>query len=207
MSTQRIRRTQAERRSETRRVVLDAAFDTLVEFGFRGTTTSEVAHRAGVSMGALLHHFPAKSELLTAAVGHAFDRRIEEYQESMARRDPTADPIDSALDMLWAMYSRPTFLAWNELWTAARTDPELATTVAAMDRHFLAASEHVFAALFPDIEFDPRTTLHLVYSLMTGLAVADSLPGHRPYDAAAVLDLFKTMVRAQLTDDPAPADA
>ncbi|MFE1593092.1 TetR/AcrR family transcriptional regulator [Nocardia sp. NPDC058705] len=197
MTGQRTRRTQVERRQETRRILLDAAFDALVEFGFRGTTTSEVAHRAGVSMGALLHHFPTKSELLTAAVSHAFERRIEEYRDSMMRLDPSVDPVDAAVDMLWSMYSRPTFLAWNELWTAARTDPDLATTVIAMDRDFLATSEYAYATLFPTAP-PAGAGLHLVYSLMTGLAVAGSLPGHEPYDTDVVLTTFKTMLRNQL---------
>ncbi|MFD3593065.1 TetR/AcrR family transcriptional regulator [Nocardia sp. NPDC058640] len=192
-----MRRTQDERRRETRKVLLDAAFDALVEFGFRGTTTSEVAHRAGVSIGALLHHFPTKSQLLTAAVSHAFDRRIEEYQESMMGLDPSADTVDAAVDMLWSMYSRPTFLAWNELWTAARTDPDLATAVVAMDRDFLSASEYAYATLFPAAP-PAGAGLHLVYSLMTGLAVAGSLPGHQPYDTDTVLTTFKSMLRTAL---------
>src|SRR5262249_61236914 len=66
------RRTQAQRTAATRAALLEATVDCLVSRGFDGTTTTEVAHRAGVSPGALLHHFPAKAELLCAAVGHLF---------------------------------------------------------------------------------------------------------------------------------------
>jgi AcrR family transcriptional regulator len=70
-------RTQAQRRDEMRRVLLDAAVDSLVEHGFAGTTTLEVQRRAGVSRGALLHHFPSKAELLVATIGHLAEMRAQ----------------------------------------------------------------------------------------------------------------------------------
>src|SRR5215471_3557154 len=57
-------RTQQQRRDETRRALLDAAVESLIDVGFARTTTLEVQRRADVSRGALLHHFPSKAELL-----------------------------------------------------------------------------------------------------------------------------------------------
>ncbi|MGF2951529.1 TetR/AcrR family transcriptional regulator, partial [Mycobacterium sp. THU-M116] len=71
----RPRRTQAQRSSETKAALLDATLDLLVESGYKATTLTAVAHRAKVSLGALLHHFPTKNDLLVAAIGHAFERR------------------------------------------------------------------------------------------------------------------------------------
>ena len=42
----------------------------LVEHGWSGTSTTLVSHRAGVSRGAQLHHFPTKTDLVLAAVDH-----------------------------------------------------------------------------------------------------------------------------------------
>ena len=56
----RQRRTQAERTTETRRRVLDAAVECLIDRGYAKTTVEEVARRAGVSLGAERHHFPSK---------------------------------------------------------------------------------------------------------------------------------------------------
>ena len=61
---ERVRRTQAERTASTRAALLAATVDSLVERGYRGTTTSDVARRAGVSYGALLHHYPTKADVL-----------------------------------------------------------------------------------------------------------------------------------------------
>ena len=73
----KVRRTQAERTEDTRRRILDAAVDLLAKKGYAGFRTAEVAQVAGVSRGALTHHFPAKDELVVAVVQHVFERSTE----------------------------------------------------------------------------------------------------------------------------------
>jgi len=62
------RRTQDERREATRDALLAAAVALLSERGVAATTLADVAERAGVSKGALTHHFDAKDALLDAAL-------------------------------------------------------------------------------------------------------------------------------------------
>lgn len=199
------RRTQAERTAQTRRALLDATFEALVQVGFKSTTTAEVAHRAGVSIGAVQSHFRTKTELLTAAVVHSFDRRIEEFAVLMAGLDPAADKLDAAIDLLWSMFSRPTFIAWHELWVAARTDPDLARAVIDIDRQFAAACDRVYADMFlgerSDLTPDIRTGVHMVFALMNGLAVGTSIEGYDPYPTDEVLTAFKALIRPILTAD------
>src|SRR6476659_72106 len=76
----RVPRTQQQRRDETRRALLDAAVESLIEVGFSRTTTLEVQRRAEVSRGALLHHFPSKAELLVAAVDHLAEMRARQLK-------------------------------------------------------------------------------------------------------------------------------
>ena len=85
------RRTQAERTSATRRALLDAARDQFAERGFSGTGREQVAAAAGVTRGALYHHFGTKEGLFRAVV--------EELEAGLAERVATAalagtDPVD-----------------------------------------------------------------------------------------------------------------
>lgn len=178
-----------------------------MEVGFKGTTTTEVARRAGVSVGALQGHFPTKSELLAAAIRYSLDRRIEEFGVLMAGLDPPADKLDVAIDLLWSMFSGSTFTAVQELWAAARTDPDLAPAVIDTDRQFAAACERVYAELFPaddsaETSLNPRIGIQMVFALMNGLAVSRSIDGYEPLATGEVLDTFKAMVRPLLTAKP-----
>jgi AcrR family transcriptional regulator len=202
MTRKRTRRTQAQRSSETKAALLDATLDLLVESGYKATTTTAVAERAGVSLGALLHHFPTKTDLLTAAIGHAFDRRTAEYRRAMVAVDDAEDKLDATLDLLWSMWTGPTFTAFVELWVAARTDAELAGPLVAVDREFLQTSQEIYAEYFLGDQArdddDARSSLHLVFSLVTGLAFSDMIDGYHPFASKPVIETFKAMVRASV---------
>src|SRR5580704_16496580 len=89
----RVRRTQQERSAAMRLRLLDAAVDCLYELGYSGTTTIEVAARAGVSRGAQLHHFPTKEKLVTEAVRHVLAKRLDEFRGAFASLPGGADKV------------------------------------------------------------------------------------------------------------------
>lgn len=200
MTRPRTRRTQAQRSNKTKAALLDATLDLLVESGYKATTTTAVAHRAEVSLGALLHHFPTKTDLLSAAIGHAFERRTAEYRRAMAEVDAAEDKLDATLDLLWSMWTGPTFTAFVELWVAARTDAELAEPLVAVDREFLQTSQEIYADYFlgdQASDDDARSGLHLVFSLVTGLAFSNMIQGYHPLPAKTVIETYKAMVRTR----------
>jgi AcrR family transcriptional regulator len=201
-----IRRTQAERTAATRAALLTATVDALVENGYRNTATQAVAKRAGVSYGALLHHFPTKADLLSAAVRHLFDQRIAEFRKAMADIPPDVPKVDAAIDTLWAMFQGPTFTAWLELWVAARTDPELAGAVSRVDQQFVDTSTDIFRELFaeetaedPDL---PRLAIGMTFTFLDGLALSHHFPGYEPYDSDELLGVFKLLVSSAMPTDP-----
>src|SRR5215204_6014357 len=61
-SSDKGRRTQAERRASTRRALLDAARSLFAEKGYHGAAAEEIVGRAGLTRGALYHHFEDKKE-------------------------------------------------------------------------------------------------------------------------------------------------
>ena len=58
--------TQAERREATRRALVDAATSQFAADGYDETTTDRIREEAGVSRGAMYHHFPSKRHLFEA---------------------------------------------------------------------------------------------------------------------------------------------
>ena len=190
----------------TRTALLDAALESLVERGYAATTTIETARRARVSRGAQLHHFPTRAQLVTAAVEHLLERRLAEFREVLATIDPGADLLDTAVDLLWSMFQGSAFAAWVELWIAARTDPELAAAVVAMDVRFTDESRAMFLELFPpEAGGDPALFdigRDFAFALMTGVALQRLVPrGQRP--ATDYLDALKHMLRLMLAESAA----
>ncbi|MFD2422216.1 TetR/AcrR family transcriptional regulator [Amycolatopsis pigmentata] len=125
-NTVRTSRTQAERSAAMRRRLLDATTLCLSEVGYQATTTAEVQRRAGVSRGALLHHFASRTELMLAAVDHLTRQRLDEVIKlTRAKAPPGAGRIEWAIRVLWSSFDGPLFTAALELWMAARHDPDL----------------------------------------------------------------------------------
>jgi transcriptional regulator, TetR family len=56
-------RTQAERKAQTRRLILDRAAEAFAQDGFAGTSLNDVIAGSGLTKGAFYFHFPSKEEL------------------------------------------------------------------------------------------------------------------------------------------------
>src|ERR1019366_4224313 len=99
------RRTQQERSAAMRLRLLDAAVDCLHDLGYSGTTTIEVAARAGVSPGAQLHHLPTKERLVAEAAPHPPATRRQDFPDALASLPDGADKPGAALDIVWEKLS------------------------------------------------------------------------------------------------------
>ena len=75
------RRTQAERREATRNALIAAGRRLFTEKGYDGVAAEEIVRQAGVTRGALYHHFGGKAELLEAV----YERLEAESTERVAR--------------------------------------------------------------------------------------------------------------------------
>jgi AcrR family transcriptional regulator len=83
-SSDKGRRTQAERRASTRRALLDAARSLFAEKGYHGAAAEEIVGRAGLTRGALYHHFEDKKDLFRVVVDE-MEGEIDEEIEAAER--------------------------------------------------------------------------------------------------------------------------
>ena len=141
-------RTQGERSAAMRRRLLDATVASLYDKGYGGTTTLEVQHRAGVSRGALLHHYSSRAELMVAAVEHLTRERIAEVLTRAQSAPPRAKRLEWAVGVLWSTFQGSLFLVSLELWMAARNDPQLLSALLPQERILGQAIRGMAADLF-----------------------------------------------------------
>ena len=83
--------TKAEQADATRTALSAAARQLFTERGYAATSTTEIVERAGVTRGALYHHFAAKDELFRAV----FEQLEGEVTKHVAEEALTsADPLE-----------------------------------------------------------------------------------------------------------------
>lgn len=143
---------QEERSAETRKRLLEAAIACLNERGYTGTTTTEIAGRAGVSRGAQVHHFRHKEELVLGALEHICERRLTELEYALEEL-PIGGlefRLETLLDLMWTAFRGPSFYAWLELLVASRTEPILRVAVRETNRRLAIGIRKAFTRFLDD---------------------------------------------------------
>jgi AcrR family transcriptional regulator len=191
------RRSQLERRTETRARLLGATQTALVERGYAGTTTTEVCRRAGVSQGALFKHFASKGELLAATAERLFGGLIDAYRDEMPNLAGVQDRAEAAVRLLWGVFEDPRLLAAIELYGAARTDRELAQRLAPVAERHGENLRQLSHELFPEAaarkpEFDALVAV--VVQAIQGATLGSLASGERRA-FAPMLALLTDLVR------------
>lgn len=123
---------QAQKSAMTRARLLDATLECFVEQGYNNLTTGNVADVAGISRGAMRHHFLSKDDLIQAAVKHLHKRLLEEFTSvvSTVPQDLAGkDLIRERLNAYWQHANSDLFQVYQELCMVARTTPELKETL------------------------------------------------------------------------------
>lgn len=95
------RRTQAERRADTRAALLYAARHTFAERGYHATSLDQVSAAAGCTKGALYDHFGSKAGLFLALLDEQFTARIKQAEELSDQRPSAAMPYDREFNLLF----------------------------------------------------------------------------------------------------------
>ena len=191
---------QKTKSAKTRTIILDAAIRCFYERGFNNTTTEKVAHEAGVSRGAMLHHFPSRFDLIKATIHHLHSQRLElfEEQERQIQENAEHSLIDEGIDDYWKQLHSPLFTVWNELRVAARTDPDLHNIIKPATRSFEKGLDKIAASVFPDFalseEFERANMLTTF--LLEGMAVN----GVRGAQADTMVAWLKNQLRSMFSD-------
>lgn len=118
-------RKQQERSARTKRALVQATIDLMVERGYSQLTVTEIAKRAGVSSGARVHHFSTKNDLVLAALKHSYQESIVKGRKSVHRLSQAKNPIRALFANLMDLYFDPFFLSSLELVLSTRMEPVL----------------------------------------------------------------------------------
>lgn len=193
------RRTQEARSAETRRRLLEAALQVLQEAGYANLTISKVSQRAGVTNGAMQHHFPSRDDLLLALLDAVYPVLQIPFERIAASGLPVRDRMSQLVDELWAIYSRPIYLAVWDIALGARGDPRLWERVSSYQKQITVRMRTAFLALFADLDPLPDEAEHILTfaaSQIRGVAFL-SMFGGDPWREAD-FDLIKQVAYDQL---------
>lgn len=125
------RRTQEQRTAETRAALFEAAVLTIDRQGYAGANNASIADQAGVSRGAITHHFTTRAAFMAEVVRWVFEQETDYFAQLIADRTEPLRVADWP-GILWEVFSRPSGVAVMEILVASRSDADLAELVRPM---------------------------------------------------------------------------
>ncbi len=182
------------RSAETRARLLDATIDCLHEVGYHQTSTVLVTERAGVSRGAMLHHFPSKADLMMAASEHIVGLRLELHAERLGRFTTDREKFLHLIDILWAAFETPSGIARIEIMLGSRSDPELGPRFRELNDRLEEGHKALIWKRAQQLGFTDkrkiRAFVQLYAAALRGLAIDTLSPGSRQ-DIKGAIALLK----------------
>jgi AcrR family transcriptional regulator len=192
----RKRKTQAERREETREEVLNAAARVFAERGFHATSLEAIAEEAGFSRGAVYYNFADKEQLFLELLDRRCAERAEDLRAVFADTDDDVETTShqaqiAAQRALDAMTGDPEWRAlYMEFLAHAARDAAFRRAFARRTAQMRGALEEVVVQrtrpIADALDMEPKHLAVVIDALGTGLWANHMLHGSR----AVPPDLF-----------------
>ncbi|MGA2663409.1 MAG: helix-turn-helix domain-containing protein [Nitrososphaerales archaeon] len=134
--------------------IVEAALELVGEVGYRGTTTREIARRAGVNEVTLFRRFGSKQSLVGEAISHAQDRLRSAFEEKRRERtgDAIADLTDLALSLMEILARRSESV--SAILFEARREPYMGQAAESMMTSALGVAREFFRGYAAELQLD-----------------------------------------------------
>jgi AcrR family transcriptional regulator len=196
----RERRTHAERTAETRERVMAAVVAAISDVGFNRATAAEISRRAGVTWGAVQHHFGDKDGILMAVLEEAF-HRFAEILGDVSEEEDLEKRVALFVERSWLHFSSPHYRSTFEILLNLPEETELQ-----WQREMLGEWRRIWSRYFHESDVrangaPSQQTIELMLytvSVLTGLATTQMLEGKPMRSRSRELGFLKDTLRSEL---------
>ncbi|MEO0412814.1 MAG: TetR/AcrR family transcriptional regulator [Pseudomonadota bacterium] len=178
--------------------LLEATVECIVNKGFAQVRTRDIAEAAGLSRGAIMHHFANKGQLFEKALVYVHRRRLEDYRRSIEALDGNDNRAERGLEIYLEQLKSHYFVAAQELLMAARSDDALAKILSPQRKKFHTEWDALTLDLFPEwSDTGPvfRLVMQVTQFMMEGMVI-NGWFDEPPIEEEQLLDYLKARVSA-----------
>ena len=164
----------ALRSARMKQRVLEEALECIFALGYQNASTVEIARRAGVSRGAMLHHYPSKEELVCAAYESLLKQESEGLRAIAGSYAEGEVSLDDFVDYPWSRFSGRSFMINIDFIAAARTTPNLKDRVERVREEYHESLDSIWRQFFADKdlpEHEAQVILNLTLCFLRGMGV------------------------------------
>src|SRR3984957_129772 len=115
---------------DTRERVIKAAVECIIELGFyRGSSTNEIARRAGVTWGVIQWYFGNREGLMLAVLEEGASHMVATVEDARIDGSTVVERMSKLIDVFCAHYARPEYLASLQVLLNMDHDPRTSSEV------------------------------------------------------------------------------
>jgi AcrR family transcriptional regulator len=182
--------------ASTKDRIVDAAFATLKEEGFAGTSARAIARRGGFNQALIFYHFGTLNDLLLATLDKTSADRMTRYRDSIGKAKSVDDKIQTATRLYREDLVSGHITVISEMVAGSLARPDLGPEVVARMEPWIAFTEGVISDLVTGSIFEsavnPRTLAFAVVALYLGVDLLSHLDQDKSR-AEALFQLAGTM--------------
>lgn len=176
------RRSQEDRRQETRKKLIDATIKVINEKGFAAMRTTDITKKAGVTWGAAQHIFGGKAELLSQVAANVSETLIDVLEADVSLDISAEAKLATMIDQTWNIYSGDVYFAMVEILRGTRKDPNIHDHLVEAQRRITKKIESLWVKIFSQNKLTETEVLKLCNTVtlyLAGLAARKNyfLPG------------------------------
>ncbi|WP_298956753.1 TetR/AcrR family transcriptional regulator [uncultured Methylobacterium sp.] len=203
-TVRRTRKTQQERSADTTARLLEATIDLLHDRGFSRLSTTDIAEQAGLSRGALTHHFASKEEIIVAAIADQLRRSTAALHAMAGEIRASGGTTDEIVDFIWAMMTDRLFYVTMEYLPEARHNPPFRAAIVPVVKEFHDGLNAVWAELAAQAGVEVGRALVLMNATMCMIRgmIAQTPVKDDPAYFRALLDFWKDNLRREFRAAP-----
>ncbi|KRB30447.1 MULTISPECIES: TetR family transcriptional regulator [unclassified Acidovorax] len=168
------RRTHAERSAATRQHLIATAIDVIQHRSLEEMSIHELAKSAGMTSGAVQHHFESKAVLMMNVLSELIESTMRSGELWPSPALPARERAAKFVQAVWILvYAQPRFIvAWN-IYLGCRNQPEVLGHIAELRQIVQARMHEGFFGAFPELAAEPDRDglLGLVLSSLRGLGL------------------------------------
>lgn len=197
------RRSHAERTAATRARILSATVACISELGFQRTTAQEITRRAGVSWGAVQHHFGDKDGILLAVLEDSFQRFEARLADVPVEGASLAERTALFVERAWLHFASREHASTFEILLDHLRRPDLhPAREPSWQARMFEAWDRVWRRLFHDAPIARgrhRLLQHYAIAALSGLASSLLLEGPGASLRPGELRLLENTLRQELS--------
>lgn len=197
-------RSQAERSTDTRDRIIQAAVEIITKSGFKKASMGQIAATAGVTTGAIQHHFGDKAGILFEVIEMSFSQLATQFSETIIKNETLEDRVGQFIEILWDKYQTPLFWTCLEIIMNMKDDDSFTGRVKKRIDYINLFIDRMWMGTFWDAPV-PReyhvAAQRFLFNFINGLAI-EKLASTANRDTTTSFILLKTLIMQLLGENP-----